>query len=138
MPRFLGQPVDIAASSWTTAHGDLHYANLCAPTLHILDWEGWGLAPTGYDAATLHSYSLHVPAAAACVRSEFADLLDTTAGRFAELVVIAELLHGATHGDDLGLVGLLRNRAADLLGRPVPSAADEPIPSVSVCSAGRG
>src|SRR5262249_18638582 len=59
-PIGLGEPVStLSPMPWATAHGDLHFANLCAPNLHLLDWEGWGLAPAGYNAATLHSHSLH-------------------------------------------------------------------------------
>ncbi len=117
MPRFLGTPVTTTARTWTTAHGDFHFANLCAPTLRILDWEGWGLAPTGYDAATLYIYSLLVPTTAARIRRELGHLLDTPAGEFAELVVITEVLHGATRGDSLDLAHPARNRAAHILGR---------------------
>lgn len=119
MPKFLGDPIDTMVPSWKTAHGDLHWANLCSP-LHMLDWEGWGLAPTGYDAAMLHSYSLLVPGSAARIRAELADVLETPAGRFAELVTITELLQGMTHGDDVPLAQSLRQHAAHLLGRSVP------------------
>lgn len=120
MPHFLGTPVDTATPSWSTAHGDLHWANISAPVLHILDWEGWGLAPDGYDAAVLHSYSLLVPGLAARIRSELTYLLDTPAGRYAELVVITQLLHSVTLGDHLELARPLRDRAALLLERAVP------------------
>lgn len=115
MPKFLGPAVDTRAPSWSTAHGDLNWANLCAPQLTMLDWEGWGLAPTGYDAATLHSYSLLVPDVASRIRSEFADVLNTQAGRFAELAVITELLESTAYGDNLPLAEPLRRRAAHLL-----------------------
>jgi hypothetical protein len=117
MPRYLGTPVATKAPSWSTAHGDLHFANLCAPTLRILDWEGWGLAPTGYDAAVLHARSLLIPPVAARIRREFAHILATPAGCHAELVVITQLLHTS---NDPRLLHVLRTRAADLLGRPVP------------------
>ena len=115
MPKFLDSPVDTCIRSWTTAHGDLHWANICAPELHIFDWEGWGLAPTGYDAAMLHSYSLRTPRTAAMVRIELADILNTPAGRFAELATITELLHSTTRGDNLDLAAPLRQRAAHVL-----------------------
>lgn len=121
MPHFLGTPIDTTVPSWSTAHGDFHYANICVPTLYILDWEGWGLAPSGYDAAILHSYSLLLPRLAARVRSELAPLLDISTGRFAELVAITQLLHSTTRGNNLDLTEPLRHRAALLLGRPVPS-----------------
>jgi hypothetical protein len=117
MPRYLGTPITTQAPSWSTAHGDLHFANLCAPTLRILDWEGWGLAPTGYDAAVLHTHSLLVPPVAARIRHELAHLLVAPAGRHAELVVITQLLHTSRDRD---LHPALRTRAADLLGRPLP------------------
>lgn len=120
IPQFLGIPIDTMGPSWSTAHGDFHWANISAPTLHILDWEGWGLAPTGYDAAVLHSHSLLVPPVATRIRTELADLLDTPTGRFAELVAITQLLHSTTRGDNLQLAEPLRNRAALLLGRPIP------------------
>jgi hypothetical protein len=121
MPRYLGEPIDAnAPTPRTTAHGDFHYANLCGPDLCILDWEGWGTAPAGYDAAMLHSHSLLVPGAGARIHDELAHLLDTPAGRFAELAVISELLHTTTQGDKLTLAESLRRRAALLLGRAVP------------------
>jgi hypothetical protein len=57
----LGVDLDIASVPWTTAHCDLHWGNLTAPTLTILDWETWGRAPAGYDAATLLCTSLGFP-----------------------------------------------------------------------------
>jgi len=125
MPRYLGAPIDtLAPTSWATAHGELHYANLCAPDLCLLDWEGWGIAPRGYDAAMLHSYSLLVPEAAERVRRELGHILDTPDGRFAELVVISELLHAADRGSHLELIQPLRQRAARLLGRGLPAYTD--------------
>jgi len=120
MPKFLGTPIDTTTPSWSTAHGDFHWANISAPILRILDWEGWGLAPHGYDAAVLHSYSLRLPHLATWIRSELAHLLATPSGRFAELAVITQLLHSTTRGDNLELAQPLRNRATLLLERPVP------------------
>lgn len=122
MPRLLGTPIDTTAPRpWTTAHGDFHFANISAPTLCLVDFEGWGLAPAGYDAATLHSYSLLVPPVAARIRTELVEMLDTPAGRFAELVAITELLQAATRGDHLALAEPLRWRASLILGRTVPA-----------------
>ncbi|WP_327065467.1 hypothetical protein [Kitasatospora sp. NBC_01302] len=114
MPEFLGTPVDTKVPAWTTAHGDLHWANLTGPTLTILDWEGWGTAPAGYDAALLHSYSLLVPDTATEVRQRLGHILDTPVGRFAELVVITELLQTVSRGDNLDLNGPLRARLSEL------------------------
>jgi hypothetical protein len=123
MPHYLGiSPTDYAKPPWTTAHGDFHLANLCGPSLHILDWEGWGLAPPGYDAAVLRSYSLLSPSAADEINRELAPLLNTTAGQYAELAVITELVHAAANGTNRALAKPLRNRAASILGRPVLAA----------------
>lgn len=122
MPRFLGTPIDPDPPvPWTTAHGDFHFANITAPALQIFDFEGWGLAPAGYDAATLHSYSLLIPATAASIRCEFASILSTPAGRHAELVTITELLHAAARGEHTALAEPLRQRASILLGYDLPA-----------------
>ncbi|MEU0916758.1 hypothetical protein ABZ384_04920 [Streptomyces cyaneofuscatus] len=119
MPKYLAflcRPVPTAPPAWSTAHGDLHWANLAGPQLSILDWEGWGMAPAGYDAALLHAYSLAVPEIAERVRREFSDILASEAGRFAELVVITELLQSAERGDNRELVPALRQRAREVSG----------------------
>ena len=117
MPAFLGLEAGPAttAQTWTTAHGDLHMANLTGPSLTILDWEGWGAAPQHYDIAVLHSYCLLAPGTAARLRREFAEEFSSPAGRFAELAVIAELLQTISRGDNLDLEPVLRDRAATLL-----------------------
>ncbi|MFB7031781.1 hypothetical protein ACFCXG_34415 [Streptomyces sp. NPDC056295] len=55
--------------------------------LTILDWEDWGKAPVGRDAACLWSASLAVPSLADRVLTEFADVLDTRAGRLSRLML---------------------------------------------------
>ncbi|MEV0373240.1 hypothetical protein AB0I10_26055 [Streptomyces sp. NPDC050636] len=81
--------------TWTTAHGDLHWANLTGPQLTLMDWEGWGTAPVGYDAANLYLHSLPVPELAERVRKEFAHILGTPAGRVGELTACTEVLQAA-------------------------------------------
>ena len=110
MPQFLGADIDTTVPVWATAHGDLHWANLTNPTLTLLDWEGWGLAPAGYDAAVLRAYSLLVPQTAREVRQRLGRVLDTPAGRFAELAVTTELLQTMSRGDNLELERPLRSR----------------------------
>lgn len=96
VPRYLGDVcVDTTVRRWSLAHGDLHWANLTGPELTILDWEGFGPAPYGFDAAHLHAYTLPVPELAARVRAAFADFLATPEGRLAELAVAAILLQAA-------------------------------------------
>lgn len=121
MPRFLDVAAGRAtrAPAWTTAHGDVHFANLTAPGLRLLDLEGFGAAPAGYDAATLYTYSLLAPRTAAAVYAAFADILDTTAGRFAQLAITTELLQSCTRGDNLELQDALEGRLRALIGPPL-------------------
>lgn len=93
VPEFTG--VTPGEITWTTAHGDLHWANLTGPQLTLLDWEGWGTAPLGYDVAHLYLHSLPVPDVAERVRKEFAHVLDTPAGRIGELTACTEILQAA-------------------------------------------
>jgi hypothetical protein len=87
-----GDAIDTKVHTWTTAHADLHWANLTCPELHLLDWEGWGRAPAGLDAATLYCHSLLAPATAGEVRRRFGDLLATPDGRLSQLYAAARLL----------------------------------------------
>jgi hypothetical protein len=121
MPAFLDVAAGRAtrAPAWTTAHGDVHFANLTAPNLRLLDLEGFGAAPAGYDAATLYTYSLLAPRTAAAVYAAFADILDSTAGRFAQLAIATELLQSCTRGDNLELQGALEDRLRTLIGPPL-------------------
>ncbi|SFH05322.1 hypothetical protein [Streptomyces mirabilis] len=43
IPEFVGIPAP-AVTRLSTAHADVHWANLIASPLRILDWEGWGRA----------------------------------------------------------------------------------------------
>ncbi|MEU6681605.1 hypothetical protein [Streptomyces sp. NPDC046832] len=111
-PRFLGLPAPRHAE-FTGCHGDLHWSNLTRRGPVLLDWEAYGTAPRGYDAALLLAYSLLVPRTAARVRAELAQLLDTPAGRIARLTAAAELLQNASHGDHPELVPRLIEFAAE-------------------------
>ncbi|MFH8513848.1 hypothetical protein ACH4CE_01605 [Streptomyces gelaticus] len=51
------------------------------------------------------------------MRQELSTVLDSDAGRFAELVVITELLQSADRGDNLELVPALRQRAGEVWHR---------------------
>ncbi|WP_329162026.1 hypothetical protein OHB49_20580 [Streptomyces sp. NBC_01717] len=92
MPQFLGADVSTEVMEWSTAHADIQWSNLAGPELCILDWERWGLAPAGYDEATLYISSLTSPAVADRVFHEFKPMLESTAGHFAQLVVASEYL----------------------------------------------
>ncbi len=126
LARFLGIPA-FQENAWTTGHGDLHWTNLTGPPLIMLDWEGWGLVPVGFDAGLLHAYSLNRPATAARIRAEFAHILDTPAGRPGELVALAELLQVAGRGGHPDLAPHLARPAEHLTGTPV-TVQEIPVP----------
>ncbi|UGQ14419.1 hypothetical protein LO772_12995 [Yinghuangia sp. ASG 101] len=115
VPRVLGLPAP-HIERFAPAHADLHWANLTAHGPHILGWEGWGLAPEGYDAATLHACSLVNPGLAARVRVEF-PVLDTESGRAAEVVAVARLIAAVAPDTDPALSDALRARARELRAR---------------------
>ncbi|WP_233448000.1 MULTISPECIES: hypothetical protein [Streptomyces] len=118
--RFLG--IDsIRIRETTTGHADLHWANLTRAPLVLLDWENWGRLPAGYDLGLLHAYSLAAPATAARIRSEFAHVLDTDAGRTGELVALAQLLQACSRGVHPTLAPLIARRAEELTHTPVPT-----------------
>jgi hypothetical protein len=114
IPEFVGMPTP-TVTCWTTAHGDLHWANLTEP-LRLLDWEGWGLAPQGFDAAMLYAYSLLQPDTAARVRDIF-PVLESPAGLAAEATVCAQLLQTVRRGDNLALAAPLRAWSEELRRR---------------------
>jgi hypothetical protein len=111
IPEFLGIPAP-AVTCWSAAHSDLHWANVTAP-LRILDWEGWGRAPEGFDAATLYAYSLLQEDVAARVRDAFS-VLGSTDGLAADATVCAQLLQTVARSDNLTLEDQLRNWAEEL------------------------
>jgi hypothetical protein len=100
---------------WACAHGDLHWGNLTAPTLWLLDWEHWGWAPRGYDAAVLYCASILQPEIATQVHYHFADQLDTYSGRVAQLAAITKLLCRVEDGDHLDIAKPLHRHARVLL-----------------------
>jgi hypothetical protein len=84
--------VETHVEEWTTAHGDLFWTNLTAPDCWLLDWEDWGQAPRGYDAASLWHSSLAVPALAERVQHELRTELDSRSGKLAQLYHCAEII----------------------------------------------
>jgi thiamine kinase-like enzyme len=106
--------VDTTVTEWSTSHADLHWGNLTAPTLYLLDWDDWGLAPRGNDAACLWASALAVPEVAARVHTEFHDDLDSRAGKIARLWVCSNILRMADRRAD-----------AHALAEPAASAADQ-------------
>lgn len=102
---FFGIDIDIASVPWTAAHCDLHWGNLTAPSLVILDWEVWGRAPAGYDAASLLCATLTFPETALRIRGALARFLETPSGRIATLAAAVRFLRFADGGEltDLAL-----------------------------------
>ncbi|HSL08578.1 MAG TPA: hypothetical protein VK887_11495 [Pseudonocardiaceae bacterium] len=90
--QVLGGAVDTTVTEWATSHGDLHWGNLTAPGLSLLDWADWGLAPRGNDAACLWGSALAVPDTAERVHAEFRDDLDRRSGKIARLWVCSNIL----------------------------------------------
>lgn len=88
--------VETIVTEWVAAHADLAWANLTAPECWLLDWEDWGLAPRGWDAATLWGNSLAVPALAERVQREYQLDLGSRSGLVSQLFFCAEMI---TAGD---------------------------------------
>jgi hypothetical protein len=84
--------IDTVVAEWVTAHGDLYWQNLTAPDFCILDWEDWGTAPRGWDAASLWHNSLLIPELAAQIAAARHTDLDTRSGRLCQLMRCAEVL----------------------------------------------
>lgn len=114
--EYFGDRIDPRVDRWVASHCDLHWANLTAPELVILDWEQWGLAPHGYDVATLYCHSLAVPETATAIRGRFGDILDTDDGRRAQLLAISRMLNRTRMGDYTDLVVPLHRLADSVLG----------------------
>lgn len=108
---FFGDRVaDPMLSRWAAAHTDLHWANLLAPECVLVDWEGWGMAPAGLDAASLYLHSLLQPGMAERVRAELGSLLEDQDGLISQLYVTGHLLLRINSGDYTDLaVPLHRN-----------------------------
>ncbi|MGH3768627.1 MAG: hypothetical protein ACRDS0_33255 [Pseudonocardiaceae bacterium] len=111
MHRVYGPHADTQVKHWVTQHGDLRWTNLTRGTPYLLDWEFWGLAPVGTDAATLYCTSLRVPDLAAIVYDQFRHQLDTPDGRIAQLCICIQL---SRHHDSEDLDEPLRQLAARL------------------------
>ncbi|HEU0087879.1 MAG TPA: aminoglycoside phosphotransferase [Pseudonocardiaceae bacterium] len=110
-----GVDIDPAELEWACAHGDLHWANLTAPHLCLLDWEAWGMAPAGYDPAVLYCASILNPDIRNQVHTTFADQLDTSTGRVAQLAAILKLLCLVEDGEHIDIAAPLHHHARTLI-----------------------
>ncbi|MGW4425600.1 hypothetical protein [Streptosporangium sp. NPDC004631] len=92
--------VDTVVVEWRPAHADFNWANITAPVFCVFDWEDWGMAPRGLDAANLWGASLAVPALADRVRSERRGDLESRDGKLMTLFVAAKILGLYADPDD--------------------------------------
>lgn len=108
--------IETQVNMWTTAHGDLNWANLTgAPTCIILDWEDWGTAPRGLDTANLWFNSLSVPELADQVAVHLREDLESAEGRVCALFLCCQHLRHDPAGEDK-LTSAVRKAADELLG----------------------
>ncbi|MDT0267952.1 hypothetical protein RM844_16860 [Streptomyces sp. DSM 44915] len=106
--------IDVSLDEWATAHADLSWANLTTPECYILDWEDWGMAPRGLDAARLLVSSLDVPEVAERVRHERRDDLGSRTGKLMSLFYCSKLVPYVDEGAPV------RAEALRLLGELEP------------------
>ncbi len=102
--------VDTTIDEYSVAHADLSWVNLTR-TGRILDWEDFGRAPRGWDAATLWTNSLAVLTVAERIANVFAADLTCRTGMICRLYACAKLIAA---GDEY----------AGPLAQPVREAAD--------------
>ncbi|MEV7395234.1 hypothetical protein [Streptomyces sp. NPDC091215] len=91
---------DTTVEEWQPAHADLTWANVTGPEFCMIDWEDWGIAPRGLDAATLWGHALAVPALAQRVWSERQSDLESTTGRLMALFLCAKIAGPHAHPED--------------------------------------
>ncbi|MFE4018684.1 hypothetical protein ACFXPZ_14845 [Streptomyces sp. NPDC059101] len=98
--RFLLGGVDVTVERWLPAHADLNWANMTGPEFCLFDWEDWGMAPQGLDAASLWGNSLAVPTLAERVLHERRHDLESRDGQLMTLFVCAKILAPDAHPED--------------------------------------
>ncbi|WP_435746686.1 phosphotransferase [Microbacterium sp. PMB16] len=118
---FFGHELRTDPRRWRASHGDLHWNNLHTAPFGIVDWEAWGLAPRGYDAAFLLCHSLAIPEVAEEIARRFRHDLETEDGVVAQLYVLTKLLTRADGGEHPELVAPIHRHADRLLGRTRPT-----------------
>ncbi|WP_432147354.1 hypothetical protein [Streptomyces sp. bgisy029] len=91
---------DLTIDEWAPAHADLTWANVMGPQFCIIDWEDWGTAPRGLDAATLWGNALAVPALAKRVWTERRPDLESRSGRLMALFTCAKIVGPYAHEAD--------------------------------------
>ncbi|NQX27120.1 phosphotransferase [Microbacteriaceae bacterium VKM Ac-2854] len=101
---FFGDRFPRSSTQWSTAHGDLHPANLLVEPFGIVDWEGWGRAPAHFDLATLYVHCLAAPDARRTLVDAFGEELYADAARPALAFVAAKVLGRSVSGDYPSLI----------------------------------
>ncbi|MYT31785.1 MULTISPECIES: hypothetical protein [unclassified Streptomyces] len=91
---------DTTVERWVPAHADLNWANMTAPTFSLFDWEDWGNAPQGLDAASLWGSSLAVPALADRVLRERRSDFESRDGKLMTLFACSKILGPYAHPED--------------------------------------
>ncbi|MFE7460591.1 hypothetical protein ACPEIF_11685 [Streptomyces sp. NPDC012600] len=100
MRQVFPEVAGLAIDEWAPAHADLTWANVMGPEFCIIDWEDWGTAPRGLDAATLWGNALAVPALADRVWHERRPDLESRSGRLMALFVCAKIIGPYAHEAD--------------------------------------
>ncbi|MCX5403117.1 hypothetical protein OHA37_04375 [Streptomyces sp. NBC_00335] len=83
---------DTRIERWVPAHADLTWANVMGPDFSIIDWEDWGTAPRGLEAATLWGNALAVPALADRVQQERRADLESRDGKPMSLFFLSKIV----------------------------------------------
>ncbi|WP_328831184.1 hypothetical protein OHT77_28025 [Streptomyces sp. NBC_00252] len=91
---------DTTIEQWVPAHADLNWANMTAPAFGLFDWEDWGSAPRGLDAASLWASSLAVPALADRVWRERRSDFESRDGKMMTLFACSKILGPYAHPED--------------------------------------
>ncbi|MDJ0463438.1 hypothetical protein [Streptomyces sp. H27-C3] len=91
---------DTRIERWAPAHADLTWANVMGPGFSIIDWEDWGMAPRGLDAATLWGNALAVPALADRIHRERCADLESRDGKLMSLFFLSKIVGPHAHEED--------------------------------------
>ncbi|GGS36884.1 hypothetical protein Snoj_16500 [Streptomyces nojiriensis] len=111
---------DTEIERWAPAHADLTWANVMGPEFSIIDWEDWGMAPRGLDAATLWGNALAVPTLADRVRQERRADLESRDGKLMSLFFLSKIVGSSSYEGD-PLLAPARSEAERLVGELQPT-----------------
>ena len=126
---FFGIDLEVNPQAWVPSHGDLHWNNLHRDPFAIADWEAWGLAPQGYDAAFLLAHSLGVPRVADRIARRFRSDLESEGGVVSQLYVMTKMLARADAGENVALVPAVHRHVGRLLGTRAPRHTKSALPT---------